>query len=443
MQKTIKEMRKDAERIYYAGIQAVDPEKAIYTFCQRQGNDLIVNQVRYDLTRFNRIIIVGAGKASAKMAAAIETILGGEKTSGIVVVKYDHTYPIKSVKLIEAGHPIPDEQGMNGASSICQLLKSCEKTDLVIYVLSGGGSALLVLPALNISLKDKQDTVQLILSCGASIKEMNTIRKHISLVKGGQLARYATPATQISLILSDVVGDDLDVISSGPTVPDNSTFQDCLKIIRKYHLENKLPNSVIDHLQQGVSGKIPETSKKDDDGFKNHQVKIIASNIQAIIAAQTKAKQLGYQPIVLSSMIEGDTTESALFHAAIIKEIIRTGYPIHSPACILSGGETTVRITGSGKGGRNQEFALAIAPEISGEHPVVVLSGGTDGTDGPTDAAGAYSDHLTYTKAIALGLDPSQYLKNNDSYSFFKTMEDLLITGPTFTNVMDIRVILV
>ena len=439
----IDKMRNDAVRIFHAGLRAVEPNAAVKKYCRLEGDNFFIGSKIYDLSMFKNLFVIGAGKASAPMASAIEDILGKRITSGIVNVKYKHVTDLDRIKLIEAGHPLPDKNGQRGASAILNLAKNAGKDDLLLCLISGGGSALLPLPSPGLTLKEKQDTIKELLSCGAAIHEINAIRKHISMVKGGRLAKATHPAALASLILSDVVGDDLDVIASGPTVPDSSTFFDCMEIIKKYNLVKRLPEPVVSHIKAGVSGKITETPKTGDPAFNKTYNQIIGSNIEAITAAKQKAESLGYNTILLSSMIEGDTSHVAHVHGAIAREIIKTGNPLPFPACILSGGETTVRVKGKGLGGRNQEFALAAAIDIAGKESVVVLSGGTDGTDGPTDAAGALSDTNTLKRARAMGLDPNHFLLNNDSYHFFKKLGDLFITGPTNTNVMDLRIVLV
>jgi len=293
-----------------------------------------------------------------------------------------------------------------------------------------------------LTLKDKQDTTSVLLACGATIHEINAIRKHLSGVKGGQLARAAYPARIASLMLSDVIGDDLDVIGSGPTVPDSRSYQDCMDLFKKYDITSKLPEKVVKHIQAGIAGQIPETPKADDPVFQKTQNLVIGSNIDAILSARREAEKLGYNTLVLSSMIEGETREVALVHGAMAREVLKTGNPLSPPACILSGGETTVTLKGSGLGGRNQEFALAAAMDIADQGNIVILSGGTDGNDGPTDAAGAIADAETLGRAEAMNLSPQAYLDNNDSYHFFDKLGDLLKTGPTNTNVMDVRIIL-
>ncbi len=440
--KNITQMRKDAEEIFYSGLRAVDPGAAVKRYCRIEDDHLFIGDKPYDLSRIKNIFVVGAGKASAPMAAEIENILGDKITKGIINVKYGHTSKLGRIKLIEAGHPVPDKNGRQGAGAIVGLVNNAGKDDLVLCLISGGGSALLPLPFPDLTLKDKQDTIKTLLSCGAAIHEINAIRKHISMIKGGRLAQAAFPASLVSLILSDVVGDNLDVIASGLTVPDSSSFDDCMKTIAKYNIQKKLPKPVVKHIKDGISGRVSETPKTGDPPFDKTHNLIIGSNIEAILAAKKKSKSLGYNTIVLSSMIEGDTTHVAHVHTAIAREIIKTGNPIPWPACILSGGETTVTIKGKGLGGRNQEFALVSAIDIAGEN-IVVLSGGTDGTDGPTDAAGAIADTNTLSRAMVRGLNPGRFLANNDSYHFFQKLGDLLMTGPTNTNVMDLRILLV
>ncbi len=439
---TIAQLRWDAETIYRRAIEAVNPKTAIRSHVELRGQKLVCDGKILNLDEFKHIYLVGAGKAGAAMAAAMEDLLGARLTAGLVVVKYGHLAPVKKTAIIEAGHPLPDHNGVEGARKLAALVEQAGEDDLVICLISGGGSALLPLPAAGLTLEEKQQTTQALLSCGADITEINAIRKHLSRLKGGQLARLAAPAATISLILSDVIGDPLDSIASGPTVGDPTTFEQCLNIIDKYQLVETLPPAIMDHLRQGASGSIAETPKPGDPLFSRVGNHIIASNRQAVEAAADKARELGYHPLILSTFIEGETREIARMHAAIAREIHHSGNPLPSPACVISGGETTVTITGSGLGGRNQEFALAAAFDLAGLADTVILSIGTDGTDGPTDAAGAIVDGQTIERARTLGLDPRTYLDNNDAYHFFSPLNDLLITGPTNTKVMDIRLIL-
>jgi len=441
--KTLKELRKDSEKIFYAGLKAADPFKAVKKFVYREGNLLKIGKNSYPLNDFKHIYIVGAGKASAPMGKAIEIILKNRIEKGFINVKYGYVQELEKIKINQAGHPIPDEAGVKGTREIARLLRGSEKDDLVICLISGGGSALLPLPAEGIILKEKQQTTQLLLKCGASIEEINTVRKHLSRIKGGWLAKIAYPAQLISLILSDVIGDPLTAIASGPTVPDTTTYEDCWRIVKKYNLSGKFSSSVLNHLDKGRKGEIPETPKEGNPIFKRVKNIIVGSNSLAIKAAQNQAKKLGYHTLILSSFIEGETREVARVHAAIAKEILTSGNPAPAPACILSGGETTVTIKGKGFGGRNQEFALASAMKIKGMENVIILSAGTDGSDGPTNAAGAIADGTTLLRAEKIGINAQEYLKDNNSYYFFQKLKDLFITGPTNTNVMDLHLLLV
>jgi hydroxypyruvate reductase len=443
MSANLKTLRADAVAIFRAGLQAVEPRAAICRHVRREGNLLIVGERQYDLDNFRNLFVVGAGKAACPMATALEEILGDRLTDGHVNVKYGHLSALKKIQAQEAGHPIPDEAGYSGAQKIFALLAAAKEDDLVLVVISGGGSALLPMPSPGLSLEDKQATTELLLACGATINEMNAVRKHLSQAKGGQLARAAYPATLITLILSDVIGDPLDVIASGPTVPDHSTFKDAQLILEKYKIHGRLSQAVRKHIAKGVAGEIPETPKAGEIIFAKTQNVIVASNRQALAAAGAEAQKRGYRSLILSSVIEGETREVARVHVAIAKEIRLSGNPVPPPVCVISGGETTVTLRGDGLGGRNQEFVLAAAIDLAGLSETVILSGGTDGTDGPTDAAGAICDGETTPRAAELNLNPHVFLGNNDSYRFFEKLGDLLITKPTNTNVMDLRIILI
>ena len=444
----IKQMRFEAEDIFKASLEAVDPYRAVNNFVRVDGKSLFLGAskreaVELDLGKYDRIFIVGGGKATAPMAKAVEDLLGNRITQGIINVKYGFTLDLAFTQIVEAGHPVPDKNGEDGTKKILDLLGTAGERDLIFSLISGGGSALFPMPAGNITLEEKQDLTRSLLACGASIDEINAVRKHISSSKGGQMARAAYPATTVNLMLSDVVGDKMDVIASGPFTPDTSTFKDIRDIINKYELE-EIPSSIKDHLQAGEDGRIPETPKADDPVFKQVFNFIVGSNILALESAEVKAKDLGYKTLILSSMVEGETKEVAIVHTAMAKEILKTGRPLPPPICVISGGETTVTIQGKGLGGRNQEFGLAAAMDLQGLPPrVVVLSGGTDGNDGPTDAAGAVVDPLTVARGKNAGITAFEFLKNNDAYHFLEKTGDLLITGPTNTNVMDVRLLLV
>ena len=435
--------RNTLEEIFTAGLKAVDPEEAIKRHVRLIQNRLQVGECSYPLDSFQRIIVTGFGKGTAPMAKALEDILGGRLTEGWITVKYGHGVPLKKVRIMEAGHPVPDEQGLQATQFILDHLRKCTEKDLILCAFSGGGSALSPAPRAPLELGEKQTTTQLLLECGATIFELNSIRKHLSACKGGQLAQMAYPATVVSLFLSDVVGDPLDVIASGPTVPDPSTFSDCIGIVERYGLSERLPPRVFKLLRDGASGLIEETPKSGDPLFEKVQNLVIGSNRTALFAASHKAKQLGYNTLILSSFMQGEAMDVAEVFAAIGKEIATSGNPISPPACILAGGETTVTIRGKGKGGRNQELALAAALAIEGWPQIGILSAGTDGSDGPTDAAGALIDGNTCQEALKRGINTEEYLRNNDSYNFFKALGDLFITGPTRTNVMDVICLLV
>jgi len=441
--RSIAAMRRHVVDIFNAGLEPVMPEVSVKRFCTLEGSCFRVGDREYDLTLYQHVYVVGAGKASAAMAAAVEDILGNRVSGGSINVKYGHVCSLKHVALVEAGHPVPDDQGEAGARAIMSLLAGAGEQDLILCLLSGGGSALLPLPDEGLILADKQATIRVLLACGATIHEINTIRKHTSRIKGGWLARAAHPATIVSLIISDVVGDDLDIIASGPTVPDPGTFEDCMAIVRKYTLEDRLPPMVMQCLAQGAVGKREETPKCGDPAFEKVQNLIVAGNREALNAAKARAESLGYNTLILSAMFEGETRDVARLHAAIAREVAASGHPISAPACILSGGETTVTLSGTGLGGRNQEFVLACVPLLEGVDNMVLMSAGTDGIDGPTDAAGAIMDNMTDERGRQKGMDAAAYLENNDAYHYFDQLDGLFKTGPTKTNVMDLRIMLI
>jgi len=441
-------LRDDATAIFKDCLRAVDPYRAVKAFVRIDKGQLILGPSEsegtlLDLTAYDRICLVGGGKATAPMARAIEDLLGEEIQEGIITVKYGFTQQLDYTEIVEAGHPVPDQNGVEGTRRILALLKGLGAKDLVFSLISGGGSALLVQPAQGMAMADIQEITRRLLECGASIDEINAVRKHISMTKGGHMARAAYPATTVNLMLSDVVGDRTDVIASGPFVPDTSTFQDVEDVLKKYDLKD-LPPAILRHLKEGLEGRIPETPKADDRAFGRVYNFIVGSNIMALEAAAEKARDLGYTPLILSSMVEGETRDVARVHSAIAKEMVKTGRPIPPPGCVISGGETTVTIRGKGIGGRNQEFCLAAALDLEGLPPrAVVLSGGTDGNDGPTEAAGAVVDPLTVGRGRDAGMEARDFLRNNDAYHFFKAINELLLTGPTKTNVMDVRLLLV
>ncbi len=432
------QLRRHALAIFRAALKAADPAEAVRRHLRLSGGTLIAERARYPLRRFENIFVVGAGKAAAAMAYAVERILGRRIRSGLVNVKYGHVRKLRYIELNECGHPVPDSNGESGARRIAEIASAASERDLLICLISGGASALLPLPAEPVTLEEKRQATQLLLDSGANIHEINAVRKHISRIKGGQLSRMASPATVIALMLSDVIGDDLDVIGSGPTAPDASTYESARKVLEKYGIWSRVAATVRERVENGERGLLSETPKL----VERTQNVIVGSNRQALKAAVARAKALGYRTMLLSSFIEGETRDVARMHAAIAKEIRHSGKPLKPPACVVTGGETTVTMSGHGKGGRNQEFVLAAAINIAGLQNIVVLSAGTDGTDGPTDAAGALADGRTVARAEHLGMSPQRALADHDSYPFFEKLNDLIVTGPTNTNVMDVHLVL-
>lgn len=413
--------RKHALDIFHAALEAADPARAVLAHVASAGKVLRVGRRRYRLADFDRIQIIGSGKASAKMAQALERLLGKRVTGGWINVPGGTKAALKRVHLHEAGHPVPDERGVEGARQIAKIARESGPRDLLLCAISGGASALMPLPEAGLTLDEKKEITRRLLASGATIHEMNTVRKHLSAIKGGHLAALAAPATVVALILSDVIGDDLSVIGSGPTVLDSTTVADAAAVMKRFGIP--IP-------------KFTETPKTPLDA----QNVIVGSNRQSIVAAAKRAKELGYRPIVLSTTIDGETRDIARMHAAIAREMIASG---GTRVCFLSGGETTVTLRGSGLGGRNQEFVLAAAIALASTPKVTIFSGGTDGIDGPTDAAGAIADASTLRRAAVLRLNPAQFLADNDSYHFFEKAGGLVKTGPSGTNVADVRILLV
>jgi len=427
--------------VQQAALAAVDPGAAVRRHVRLQGDLLTVGGREYDLARVGRIWVAGGGKAATAMVAALAQILGPRLYGGLVVTKAGHRDPnldTGPVEVIEAGHPVPDDAGMQGAKRMAELLSGASERDLVLAVISGGGSALLTLPAADLSLADLQGTTDLLLRAGATIVELNAVRKHLSQIKGGGLVRLAGGALVASLILSDVVGDPLDVIASGPTVADPTTFAEAVTVLQRYELVERVPRAVRRHLQAGARGEIADTPKAGAALFARVHNLVIGSNRLAAEGAAREARARGFNTVLLSTFVEGEAREVARVAAALAKELVHHDRPVPRPACLVWGGETTVTVRGQGKGGRNQELALAAALSMQGLPAVLLVALGTDGTDGPTDAAGAVATGETVARARELGLDPYVYLANNDAYPFFDELGDLIRTGPTGTNVNDL-----
>ncbi len=433
-----------SRQIFKAALAAADPCRAVLDAVQLKDESLHVAGAVYDLAVYKRILVVGAGKATARMAQAVEKLLGARISAGLIVVKTGHALALDAIEQVEASHPIPDQAGVAATRRVLQMLRDADEQTLVICLLSGGASALLVATVAGITLHDKQVVTSLLLQAGASIGELNAVRKHLSMVKGGRLAAAAQPAQVLTLIISDVIGDSLEVIASGPTTPDTSTFAEAWEVIAKYHLREKVPLRVMAYLKRGMAGAEAETVKSELHNVRNV---IVASSQQALAAAQEQTQQLGYASSLLSTKMQGEAREVAHFLAQTARAALAE-MQAGERRCLLSGGETTVVVRGGGKGGRNQELALAFAMEVEGLAGVTLLSAGTDGTDGPTEAAGAIVDGHTANRTRALGLLPEQYLANNDAYTFFKKLDTSsgshshIITGPTGTNVMDMQIML-
>jgi glycerate-2-kinase len=440
----LKRLRHDACVILESALRAVDPIEVVLNALSLEGDVLSYEGGSVDLSKTKKIIIVGGGKAGGLMAKAVAGILGGRITSGLVNVLKGTELSAKSGRITMRGasHPIPDHEGVKGVDRMLDLTNGLTKRDLVITLISGGGSALMPYPAPGISLEDMRKLTSLLLKAGVTINELNSVRKHISGFKGGQFARHVYPAKMINLLLSDVIGDPIDTIASGPTSPDESTFMDARDVVTKYGLLDEIPESVLSRLNDGINGMCPETPKLGDPIFENVSNLVIANNYMAASAASKVAEGLGYNSLILSTHIEGEARQVGGMFAGVACEEQSRGLPLPKPAAIIIGGETTVTVNGEGKGGRNQEVALGAIRKMSGLRGIIATLG-TDGIDGPTDAAGAMVDGESLTKAVELGLNPDEFLDENDSYSFFESMNDLIMTGPTGTNVNDLSVILV
>jgi glycerate 2-kinase len=424
-------------------VHAVEPNQLIKDKLKIKNNNLQIEDYTFDLEEFKHVYVVGGGKAGGKMAQAIEEILGKHVTSGVVNIPYGSRQRTNVIELNEVSHPVPDDAGVKGTFRIMEVAERAEKNDLVICLISGGGSSLMPLPREGISLMDKQELTNMLLKSGAAITEINAVRKHLSAFKGGWLAKKAYPATILNIILSDVIGDQLDSIASGPTIPDASTFGDAVKILKKYDLWLNAPISVRKVLSEGKRGLLQETPKKGDIVFDNVHNVVIGNNHTATLAAVDCLRSKGLYTLLLADVLEGEAKEVGKALAKFASGVIVCNALNSKPLGIVVGGETTVTVTGKGRGGRNQELVLSAVLNLKGSRGFVIASFNTDGVDGPTDAAGAIVDCCTLKRAKKLGLEPEKYLANNDSYSFFSKLGDVICTGATGTNVNDIFVIVV
>jgi glycerate-2-kinase len=432
-----------ALRSLESALEAANPKQIIASKLSLKNSLLTVDGNVFDLGKFKNVYIVGGGKASGSMAEALEKILGRHIKTGVVNVPKGTRNRTTAVKLCEASHPVPDENGVKGTRQMLAIAEKAQKDDLVVCLISGGGSSLMPLPRGNVSLADKKKITTALLRSGANINEINTVRKHISDFKGGWLAKKAYPATILNLILSDVVGDPLDFIASGPTVPDSTTFGDAVRVLKKYELWSKAPLSIRKILSEGEKKLIPETPKADDPAFKKVFNVVVGNNRLASLAARDCLRSEGLNTLLLTAILEGEARHVGTMLASVAQEIAMSGNPLAKPAGIVLGGETTVEVTGKGVGGRNQELALSAAVRLSGKDGVVLASLSTDGIDGPTDAAGAIADGKTLVRASKLRLSPEEFLAENNSYNFFSRLNDLTFTGPTGTNVNDVTVLIV
>jgi glycerate 2-kinase len=431
-----------AEQIFLAGVDNVLPEKLISSVLRLKDNSLEINDLSFSLGSIDNLYVIGAGKASAMMGAEVEKVLGDLITEGHIVVKYGHGCKLKYIDVTEASHPVPDKNGFKATLEIIRIAGMASTDDLVICLLSGGGSSLMPDISEGCSADDMIKVNDLLVNCGAGISEINAVRKHLSVVKGGQLARIVYPATLVNLILSDVPGDQLDVIASGPTVPDPTTYMQALTVLGTYNLTPLLPRGILNYLKEGAVGKRPETPKTGDPAFKKTFNILVGSNRVALEAARNKALEFNINAVIIDDQLQGDVSSVAEYLVGMAIKF-RNDKDEVKPVCLLFGGETTLKVNGSGVGGRNQHLALLAAMLLQNNPGITILSAGTDGNDGPTDAAGAVVDSDTISNALFKGINPEKHLTQFDTYHFFKKAGGHIITGPTMTNVMDLIIVII
>jgi hydroxypyruvate reductase len=434
--------REHVEKILLAGLAAVDPGMVVENLVKRHGNYLEAGNQRYDLNTYNRVLVVGFGKAAIPMAVAMEDILAEKLTSGMVIPKHIDINPgfgpSSKIQVRKGSHPVPDQKSILATQSLIEVTRGCSKDDLIFCLISGGGSALFTRPVKGITLHDIQNLTRLLLKSGAEIEEINILRKHLDQLKGGGLARWLYPAQVVTLIISDVISNPLEVIASGPTVADSSTFADAVQILLKYNLVHKIPASIGVYLQKGLADRSLESVKPGDPALERVQNLIVASNYLAAQAAAAMAQRRGFHPMILTTYLHGEASQAGMLLASVLKQMVLTGEPLPRPACVIIGGETTVTVRGNGLGGRNLETALGSVYDLAGLNEIALVTLGTDGEDGPTDAAGAAVTGETLNKAGRLQINPRDYLANNDSYHFFEKAGGMIKTGPTGTNVNDL-----
>lgn len=436
------QLRAAAQPILRAALAAAEPRRLVRRQIVARAGNFEIGGVRVGPRR-GRVALVAAGKAALAMAQAAEEALGERLAEGLAVSTMA-TGPLERVRVLSASHPVPDARGIAAARAVEALARSLSKDDLLVVLLSGGASALLPAPAEGLTLEDKARTTSLLLRAGATIHELNAVRKHLSWLKGGGLARAAAPARVVTLVLSDVVGDDLSTIASGPTVPDATTFGDALAVLERHGLRGEVPAAVRVHLERGARGDLPETPKPGDALFRRVSTRVVGSNRLSVDAAAREARRQGLRPLVLTTRLEGEAREAARVLVAILRECVASGRPASPPVCLLAGGETTVTVRGPGQGGRNQELAVAAAGALAGfPLPAVVATLATDGVDGASDAAGGVVDDATLARASAIGLaPPAAFLAASDTRNFLGPLGDLVVTGPTGTNVVDVIALL-
>ncbi|MGI9553357.1 MAG: glycerate kinase type-2 family protein [Thermodesulfobacteriota bacterium] len=438
-----KKLRKDAREIFNDALDAADPKRCVFEHVSLKDGTLSVDSQNYKISDYKSIFVVAFGKAASLMAKSVEELLGNSITEGIVISNSRPDYSFNKMDFYLSSHPMPDDKSLQAAIKVTSLLDKTGEDDLVIFLISGGGSSILAMPREGISIEEKRKVTEKLLLSGVDTHGINTVRKKLSQIKGGGLLKKAIPAQIITLILSDVVGDKLDVIASGPTVADTATFEEAWRVIEALKLEHVIPPKVLVHLDKGRKGLIPKLLTKKELNYEKQQTVIVGNNYKSLVASEKKANDLGYNTLLLSSQISGEAKEVAKVIAGIAFEIERLNTPVKKPACIIFGGETTVNVTGSGKGGRNTETAIAFCMEIIGHSNIVGLFSGTDGIDGPTDAAGAICDGNSRLVARTHNTSARDHLADNNSYNFFERLDDLIKTGPTGTNVMDIGIVLI
>lgn len=421
------------QRVLAAALDAADPYRAVHRTIHRHQDRLMIENRLYELDRFRHIYLIAIGKASLRMAEAAGELLGERLSEGIVVTKEGHSGEALQLQVFTAGHPIPDGRSLLASDKILELLAKVQPQDLVVCLISGGGSALMTAPVAGVSLDDLQQLTHLLLACGADITEINTLRKHLDRLKGGNLARLAHPAQLLTLVLSDVIGDPLEVIASGPTVPDPTTFGDALSVLERHAILEKAPPAIRLHLERGLAGEIPETPKPGDAIFNRVHNLVIGNNTMALQAALEQARREGFETLLLTTSLQGEARLAGRWLAERARSC-----DMRRPVCLAAGGETIVTLRGKGLGGRNQEVALGAVVDLAEVPGALLVTLATDGGDGPTDAAGAAVSTDTLRRATALGMHPETYLENNDSYHFFEALGDLIKTGPTMTNVNDL-----